>query len=234
MGFFESAEFDGFKDRDSGAMFSDLEFNHCLFKSCSIGRTEDPNNRSIVRNIRIVNCEAAGCFLGPAIVQDVVVDGLKIPKRLIAEGSVFKHVVLKGRIDRLLLFAVSANLLANAEHRKQVEERFEQANTEYYRTVDWALDISEAEFSDFDVRGIPARLIRRDPLTQVVIKREKILDGKWRRLDLSGTWWPVGIEMLEKSKWDDHTLVAPKRHRYFSQALKGIYTLRDAGIAEPD
>jgi hypothetical protein len=227
-------EFDDFKDRDSAALFSDLEFKRCLFSSCSLSRTDQPSRRSRIHHIRILDCEAAGCFLGPAIVEETVVDGLKIPKRLIAEGSVFKHVILKGRIDRLLLYEVNPNLVASPEYRAKVRETFDQANAEYYKTVDWALDISQAEFLDFNVRGIPSRLIRRDPFTQAVVKYEKAMNGEWKKLDLSGTWWPVALEMLAKSNWEDAILIAPKRHRQFSQALKGIYVLRDAGIAEPD
>jgi hypothetical protein len=149
-------------------------------------------------------------------------------------GAVFKHVVLRGRIGLTIIGEVIPPTGIYEENRRKILSWFERANTEYYRNVDWALNISEAEFSDFDVRGIPSRLIRRDPFTQAVVKREKVLDGRWRKLDLSGTWWHVGLEMLEKSNWEDHTLVAPKRHRHFSQALKGLYILRDAGIAEPD
>lgn len=233
---FEGEEFFRFQDRDSGALFADLEFRKCLFRSCSVGltRTFDPKKRTTIQNVRLLDCEAAGCFIGPAILQDVVVDGLKTPKVVIADGCVFKHTVIMGRVDRVIIGPIIPPVGIYEENRAKIAGWFEKANAEYYKTVDWALDISEGEFSDFDIRGIPSRLIRRDPFTQAVVKRKKVLDGKWRKLDLSGTWWPVSLEMLGKSNWEDEVLIAPKRHRQFSQALKGIYILRDAGIAEPD
>lgn len=231
---FAGEEFDNFKDRDSSGLFADLEFRNCVFNSCSVSRTFDPQKRSRVRNVRIRDCEAAGCFVGPAIIEDAVVDGLRIPKVLIADGCVFRHVALRGRIDRVIIEPIIPPTGIYEENRAKISSWFEHANAEYYKNVDWALDIREGDFSDFDVRGIPSRLILRDTFTQAVVKREKILDGKWRKLDLSATWWPVSLELLQKSGWEDHVLIAPKRHRQFSQALKGIHMLRDAGIAEPD
>src|SRR5579864_1604142 len=231
---FEEEDFDGFQDRDSGTLFSDLEFRHCSFTSCSVSRTREPQKRSTVRGVRFLDCKLAGCFLGPAVIEDVLVDGLQISKRLISQGAVFKHVVLKGKIDRLILGPVLPPLYAQKEYQQQMKEQFEKVNAEYYRTADWALDISEAEFSDFDVRGIPSRLVRRDPFTQAVVKREKAISGEWKKLDLSGTWWSVSLDMLAKSSWEDGVLVAPKRHRQFNQALKGLFILRKAGIVEPD
>jgi hypothetical protein len=234
MKVFQNEEFDGFRDHDSGTVFENLEFKNCIFSSCSISRTDNTDKRSRIHNVRIFNCEVAGCFLGPAILDEIIVDGLKIQKRLIAGGCALQHVVLRGEIDRLLLVGIVPNLLATPEYRKRVEARFDLVNTQFYRHIDWALDISEAEFSDFDVRGIPSCLIRRDTFTQAVVKREKVLNDEWKKVDLSDTWWPVSLEMLAASNWEDHTLVAPKRHPQFSQALKGLYRLREAGIAEPD
>jgi hypothetical protein len=231
---FTAEEFDGWKDNDSGRLFEDVEFHDCSFSSCSVSMTYYPEKRSRVRNVVLKNCSASGCFIGPAIIENSIVEGLDISKRLITTGAVFKCVVLKGPIGRLIIGQVIPPTEIYEENRQKIVGWFEQANAEYYKTVDWALDISEAEFSDFNVRGIPSRLIRRDPFTQVVVKRDKVMDGRWKTVDLSGTWWHVGLEMLEKSNWEDHTLVAPKRHPQFSQALRGLYRLREAGIAEPD
>lgn len=231
---FDGEDFDAFKDRDSNAFFSDVEFRRCSFLSCSISRTHHPERRSRISNVSFLNCEVAGCFLGPAIIERSHVDGLKIAKRLIGEGAVFKNVVLKGQIDRLILGPVLPPLLAPKGYQEQVKNAFEKANAEYYKTVDWALDITEAEFSDISIRGVPSRLIRRDPITQVVVRREKAIAGEWKKLDLSGTWWSVGLKMLSESNWEDITLVAPTRHRQFNQALRGLHILREAGIAEPE
>jgi hypothetical protein len=114
------------------------------------------------------------------------------------------------------------------------QEAFNAANAEFYSSVDWALDISEAEFVECDIRGIPAHLIRRDPETQVVIKREKALTGEWRTLDLSETYWPAYIEGFLEDGEDDVVLAAPIQDPKFRVLLEGLQRLRDGGIAEPD
>ncbi len=119
-----------------------------------------------------------------------------------------------------------------AKPKQQVA--FDEANAQYYETVDWALDISEARFYECDIRGIPARLIRRDPETQVVVTREKALMGKWKELDLSKTYWATGIQFMLNRGDRDVVLVAPKRDPKYPDLLDGLKLLRDAGVAEPE
>jgi hypothetical protein len=76
-------------------------------------------------------------------------------------------------------------------------------------------------------------LIRRDPETQVVVTREKAIEGAWRNLDLSKTWWATSLEFFVKRGDADVVLVAPKRDRKFRDLLDGLKALRDAGVAEP-
>jgi len=85
-----------------------------------------------------------------------------------------------------------------------------------------------------DIRGIPAHLIRRDPETQIVVKRENALEGKWRALDLENTYWQVAIDFMLEREDPDVVLVAPKRARNFKDLLRGLQLLREAGVAEPD
>ena len=114
------------------------------------------------------------------------------------------------------------------------QRAFDKANEEYYSTVDWALDIREAEAEEIDIRRIPARLIRRDPESQVVITRAKAMEGKWRQLNLEKTHWAGSMELfLEWGDWD-WVLVAGKRDRNYRRLVDGLKALRDAGVAEPD
>ena len=185
-----------------------------------------------MRNVRLIGCEVMGCALNAAIVEDVVVDGLETHGDLLQTwGAVFKHVTLRGDIGRIMISPAVATGLAKPHEQRA----FDQANAAYYATVDWALDISEARFfGECDIRGIPARLIRRDPETQVVVTREKALSGEWRKVDLSDTWWGGWIELFLRDGDPDVVLVAPKRHPRYRVLLEGLRKLREAGIAEPD
>ncbi len=235
MQMFENQEFHRLHDRDSGRLFADMEFMQCQFRSCFISRGYDPNLRSTARNMRFLRCEEKACTIGRAILEDILVDGLKTHGRFDTWGAVFKHVTLKGRIGNLKIsdFIVAAD--ASPALRHKINLRFQAANAEYYRNVDWALDISQAEFEQADIRGVPGHLIRRDPETQVLVTRQKAEAGEWKNLDLSRTYWATAINVaLREPHYTDMVLVAPKRDPRFKELLDGLNLLRRAGVAEPD
>jgi hypothetical protein len=216
-------------DNDSGRTFSDLEFRKCSFLSSAISITRKPELRSTVRDVKLIQCEQSGCALEAAIVEDVLVDGFKTNGLFQTWGAVFKHVTLRGKIGRIMISpAVATGTATPAQQRA-----FDEANAAYYAGVDWALDISEAEFEEGEIQRVPAHLIRRDPATQVVVKREKAMQGTWRQLDLSKTHWATSLEFLLERGDPDVVLVAPKRSRKYRDLLDGLKMLRDAGVAEP-
>ncbi len=230
MKVFNRQKFESFYDRDSEVTFSDIEFRRCYFESCRLSITREPRLRSTIRNINLLNCEQHGCAVNAAIIEDVLVDGLKTHGLLQTWAAVFKHVILRGFINRVMFSsAVAAGLATKTE-----QLAFDEANAECYATVDWALDISEGEFEECEIQGIPARLIRRDPATQVVVKRQKAIQGHWRELDLSKTHWGTSIAFLLERGEGDTVLVAGKRDKKFRQLVDGLKLLRDSGVAEPD
>lgn len=167
----------------------------------------------------------------PRFLKTIVVDGLHGEYEMKTWGAVFKHVTLRRRIGPVLIIS-NAVFPFDPE---EVKREFEQANAAYYRTVDWALDISAAEFDDCDIRGIPARLIRRDPETQAVVKRAKARRGDWREMSFGKAEW-VKAAIKHMLEWgnEDVVLVAGKRAKDFRATLNAINLLRRAGIADPD
>jgi hypothetical protein len=231
MTVFQDREFRTIYDQDSGAVFSDIAFHQCHFVSCALSITSDPALRSTVRNVTLLNCSQLGCSLRSAVVEDVVVDGLDTGGQLVQTfGAVFSRVVLRGKIGRLMISSV-VDLMGN---EPGVQKAFDEANAEYYKSVGWALDISQGEFQELDMRGVPAHLIRRDPQTQVVVTREKALQGRWKDLPLREALWKTTLGMLLQSNNRDVVLVAPKRHRKFREYMADIRALQEAGVAEPD
>lgn len=230
---YENEVFTGYRDRDSARLFEDIEFRKCIFVNSHVSITRDPALRSVVRNVRVIDCtrkrDPAG--LQCPIVDECLIENLKTEDLFQTWGAVFRHVTLRGRFGRLM---ISTNVLPTYTKGKAVVEAFRVANAAYYSTVDWALDISQAEFQELDIRGIPADLIRRDPATQVVVRRSKALEGKWLELDLEKTYWPTSLRFMLNRNDPDAVLVAPKRSRRFEVLLDGLRLLRAAGVADPD
>lgn len=226
----EGEEFVQWFDRDSGALYSDLEFLKCRFESSGLSITRNPNLRSTVRSVRLTRCEQRGSAIDAAIIEDVVVEHFKTNGLFQTWGAVFKHVTLRGKIGRIMVSPIVAPGSATAEEQRA----FDTANAEYYAGVDWALDISEGEFEECELQRVPAHLVRRDSSTQVVVTREKAMQGKWRELDLAKTHWKTSIEFMLNRGDADVVLVAGKCDRKFRDLLDGLNRLRDAGVAEPD
>lgn len=228
MNVFEKQVFECFYDSDSGRVFSDFEFRHCRFVSSSISITRKPELRSTVRNVMLIGCEQHGCAIHSAILEDVLVDSFKTNGLFQTWGAVFKHVSLRGRMGRVMFSPAIAPGMAT----KAQQQAFDETNAAYYSNVDWALDLREGEFQECEIQCVPARLIRRDPETQVVVTRAKAAQGEWRRLDLSKTHWHVSLQFLLNRGDQDVVLVAPKRNPKFLDLLAGLQLLREAGVAE--
>lgn len=227
---FENQEFVQWFDRGSGAVYSDLEFVKCRFESSGLSITRNPKLRATVCNVRLTKCEQRGSAIDAAILEDVIVEDLKTKGLLQTWGAVFKHVTLRGKIGRIMVSPFVAPSIATPEEQRA----FDVANAGYYAAIDWALDISEAEFEECDLRRVPAHLVRRDSETQVVVRRENAIRGDWRKLDLSKTYWASALEGFLSEGDADIVLVAGKRQKSFRDLLDGLKKLRDAGVAEPD
>lgn len=232
-----------FRDRDAkGTRFSDMSFRNCIFESCSVAVGAHARDRPTIRNVQLRNCTALGCAIGAVIAEDVLVEGLRTTGRvpLFIRGAAFRHVVLRGHIGGLTITGDARRPSVKGIDDVKLKREIDEANERYYRSVDWALDISEAECEDLDMRGgIPASLIRRDPRTQIVVTRERALEGRWREVDLSGTWWPETLNMFINDNYLDSgyaskVLVAPRRHPNYVRLLEALERLRDAGVAETD
>jgi hypothetical protein len=217
-------------DDNSGRTFENIEFRRCYFEGCGLSITRSPARRSSVRNVQLVSCEQRGCLINGAAFEEVVVDGLKTNGLVQTWAAVFRHVVIRGSVGRIMLSDAVATGTATPEEQRA----FDEANATFYAAVDWALDLREAEFDECDARGVPGRLIRRDPTTQVLVARDAAMKGAWRGIDLSGTYWSTALDFFLKSQRPDIVLVAPKRNRNFKRLLDGLKMLRDCGTAEPE
>lgn len=233
MKLYKSETIERFYDDGIGATFSGVEFDSCRFVHCNVSITNDPQLRTTFRDVVFRNCTSEGCTVSPGIMEDILVDRLETDRLVQTWAAVFRHVTLAGKLGRLMFSGI---LCPTSSVTSSMQRAFAEANEAYYAKVDWALDITRAEFRECDLRGIPARLIRRDPETQEVVTRAKAEEGLWRKLDLSKTHWKTTIEFLlsDRPNDPDVVLVAPKRGRDFRDLLDGIKLLRREGIAEPD
>ena len=192
------------------------EFVGCTFDNCSLGPV-DREKRSYVRNVKAKNTTIRSCWLDRTILEEVVVDGLKTSGVQFVRSCACKHVVIEGRVGRLVL-------------RNELEDDGGWL-TGYYADVDWAIDISRAIAQELEIDNIPADLVKRDPETQAVIRRANVERADWQKVAKGLT--TVIIKDMLRSGDDARLLVAPKGNKKnFHRVLDEIRALRDAGIAD--
>lgn len=220
----------GWDSREGPAvpLFTDWHFQSCAFEYCRIATASlRASERLNVANCSVRQSSLVGCGVDRVVLSDVVVTDVTWPGLLQVWATAFRRVTLAGRLGRLMI----SNDLGLLD-RQQEQRQFYLADEFFYRETDWALDISSAEFGELDVRGIPARLIRRDPETQAVVRAERARRGDWKHVDLTGSYWDGYISgMLERGA-TDVVLAAPRASRRFKANLQALRRLRDAGIAE--
>lgn len=212
---------------DGGHRFQELVIERCHFLSCGLSIVRKPRLRTVVRDVSIVDCSVRGSAIETAHLIDVHIAGLKTSGLLQCWGAAFERVMMKGKIGRVMLSrSVSAGLASKREQRA-----FDKANDEIYGRIDWSLDLSEGEFQECEIQGIPAELIRRDPETQVIVRRSDLANGTWREVDLEGTFWSTSLELFLKRGEANVVLVAPRRGKGFRSLVRGLDRLVEAGIA---
>lgn len=225
---FRDRVLNGWKDSGTGAHYSSAAFYKCWFVGCAFSKTRSVDLISTASDILVKDCEDHAVNIGPGILRRVVVDGLITGPLLILWGTMFDQVVLRGRIGK-----IKVNRSISPSATKAEQAAFDQFRRRFYDAVDCALDIREARFRHFDVSGIPARLIRRDPETQMVVTRESAATPRWREKVRPGnTLWPFMIQSFMAGDEDDMVLVAPKQgpKRQCQKLLDELRELRELGV----
>lgn len=222
-----NATFECLHDRDSGRVFENLDYEKCTFDNCYFSSTLKVAKRSIARNIRFSKCTAVHSVVGSGIIENVTIENLVTKPMLHFWGTAFNKTVFKGKIDRIMI----SPKLKTATAPKDAQLAFDKHNANYYKRVDWALDISGAEFIECDIRGVPANLVIRDEETQMVLKRETALNIDWNNCGVkNATYFSVTSDVMNASNLADVVIVAPKRNKNFKSLASDLEKLRRQGV----
>jgi hypothetical protein len=164
-----------------------------------------PGDWNLVRDVSLIDVTQINAFLNTAAIEDVALHNLKRQgaSPLFLWGCVFKRVKLSGALS-----GIKINRSAGPLHPDQQE--WDAAIVAYYKTVDWALDISESKFKGgCSFEAIPGNLIKRNPETQVLVNRDRLEGGNWEHLDYAGTAIDIGLSwFLSGSLFDSVVLAA--------------------------
>ncbi|HEU5158261.1 MAG TPA: hypothetical protein VFU43_14795 [Streptosporangiaceae bacterium] len=213
--------FEHLRSYGTGHTYSGLDLDRVTFTGCVFGQQDDPEFGFVVRDVTATRCRADNCSVEGVRFEDVTVDGLTTKHQGLG-GCLFKHVTLKGKIGPILTTPVSRGV------PEETRAAITAAMVAYYKDVDWALDISAAEFSDADFYMVPGDLVRRDPETQFLLRREVITPAKDRLPIGPG----IAASRFESTPFDSIVAVVSRRSKNFARDLEEFEQVRKAGLAE--
>jgi hypothetical protein len=218
-------------------LLRNVRLEECTFDNCVLALPCSIENTARVENIDAVKCKILSSHVGPVIFSNVHIKDLLIDDMLVLRGALFDSVIFEGKIGNIIFSPSVAFAYYNPETDVPLQEEFDRRRQHFYSKVDWAIDISKALFTECDIDGIPARLIKRDTATQAIVTRERALKKSWRnKISANNSLWLFVIDQFLESNEEDIVLVAPKRasKKEFTKLLNGIEELRKLGVAEPD
>lgn len=217
----ESAAFDGYDISDS------------IFDSCYCVRSPRTGSWASIHDVVLENVSQINCDIHTAKIEDIALHNLKRmgSNPLFLWGCVFKHVKLSGKISGIKInrYAGIRTVVPQSD-----QEVWDESVISYYRSVDWALDISAAKFAGgVSFEAIPGDKILRDPSTQVLIRRSSLLASDWRSLDYGTSAFNISLSwFLSDSLFDSVVLAARLGSKDGKRDIEVLDKLRKAGITE--
>ncbi|MFB7368625.1 hypothetical protein ACFC0D_02060 [Streptomyces sp. NPDC056222] len=113
--------------------------------------------------------------------------------------------------------------------RRNRASRYLTSTSEADPATEWALDITEAEFSEADLYYVPGHLVRRDPETQFLLHRDRLAGADAEGLPLFAK---IAVERFAETPFASIVAVAPRRSTNFSERREAYEALRTLGVAD--
>lgn len=215
-------------------LVENIQFKNCSFYSCDFSdRISLPQERSIIKNSIFENCTVNNnCGIGNGIIEDVELINLKTKGIVFCLGTLFNKVTFRGKCGS---FRLTSETVDRAVHNgedisKSQIEAFNHSAQEFYKGVDWALDISNAEFKELQIDpDIPAALVKRNPETQILIRKENIDVAKIQQHPYI---FSLHKRHLTSNKYDQIIVISTISNKHLEEEMKSIQILREEGIAD--
>jgi hypothetical protein len=217
--------FEDLRNTGPDQVIEDYDLDRCTVVVGRLAQRTSHTPSLVVRRVNATQCTLDNCLAVGVRFEDVTFDNIVTKGGLTHfRGCVLSHVMFKGRAGSIM---VSSPIPRPDED--DVRPEAHQALVDAYKSVDWALDITQAEFVDVALHFVPGDLVRRDPETQFLVRRE-------HRAELANRNLPDGtarfFSLFDVIPFDSMVMVAPKRSRHFRSLLTRFEGLRKVGLAE--
>jgi hypothetical protein len=237
----ENEVFDGVRLEATAAsplVIEGPDFKRCQFHWCGIeshdGPTEKPRQgvvHATVRGVTLMRCRLSKMHVWDVVFEDCVLDHPKVVSQNVLKGCVYRHVTIRGDAGFLCLedhYAVDETEREVRVSAPTAEERARRREWDeaYYRDVDWALDVREANTRSMRIENVPPRLVRRDPARLLLVWSKGLTHPVWRSRALAKT----GLQHVPS-----HATYHQLDFAFFTpdeDDVAAVRALREAGIVD--
>jgi hypothetical protein len=206
----------------SGASAAVGSVRSTTFLGCHVLGGPDPRYRARLHSGSIEKCKHNGCWIAGALVEDLIVQDLTSAGSLGAwlKGCIFSRVTLRGRIKGVTWQdEVSEDPELNRIYQVDAHRR--------YAALDWALDISEADFPDLTVLdGVPPTLVRRAPTRHFLLSPDNAQAAR------SASSTLVVVAKIAGSSPNGVVFAPGSKSDRDKRRLDECYELRDKGLLD--
>lgn len=157
----------------------------------------------VIRGATAEKCVLRRVWLLGAVLDECVLSSPKCSNQPKLTGCLFRHVTLRGPVGWMRIDAWNGDLL-DAKARAKAKA----AAAEFYRDVDWALDIREARTGELTIEDVPLALIRRDPERQLLLRAEGAAHPIWKTA--AAQPWSFEARTLLKERREGALLMLPE------------------------
>jgi hypothetical protein len=213
---------------EPGDELADVTGRRVTLENCVAARGTQRHERPRISRVQITDLELQSSSLNGAVLEDILVDGLRCPH---GSGFLFgcelRRVTLRGRMRGLILNPTLD------DPDPETTARYAHWHRERMQDPEWMLDLTDAT-GDITIRGYPSRFIRRNPELQAVVTAEAAHALDWRAVDPGRSSLRIALHELVRSDWEDVTLIADTHGARAGDDLRYIQQLRSLGIARAD
>lgn len=163
--------------RDHAAHVEGFRLENCEVMGTMLA-SRHPGEWRTIRNCDAIRCRQYNCALAGTAIEDCVLDtmGPAGPGYFTLDACVFRHVILRGRITTMLL-RFDPPSFGGSGVGPTFEDMWPDEIAKYYLAVDWALDVTEAQFTALTaLTTVPGELVRFDPERAIEIRRDRLVD----------------------------------------------------------
>jgi hypothetical protein len=202
-----------------GAAVCDARFVDCAFVDCAI-YTDDASFARVERT-SFTRTTLKSKHIGKVILREVTIDTCRRNPTFVVSNCLFDRVTMRGDLGSWMIAWL-------ADHLSPAQAMFAAS---FYDTVDWALDIRAARFTQLTLRGVPGEKVRRDPERHGLLRKERLLaDRSWEGYPDKGLVAVLRATLDRPA--ESEILCANELSRTFAAATKRLTMLRAAGFAE--